>query len=179
MVCPRCILTVESILNKLDVAYTTVVLGEVELKDQVGKEKLKAINAELKQVGFELIDNRMAVLIENIKKAVIEYIGQLKDAKKVNLSTFLSTRLNYEYTYLSHLFSVIEGVTIEQYYILQRIEKAKELLVYDQLTMSEIAYQIGFSSVHHLSAQFKKVTGLTPSHFKKIGLSKRKSIDSL
>lgn len=167
MVCPRCILTVESILNKLDVAYTTVVLGEVELKDQVGKEKLKAINAELKQVGFELIDNRMAVLIENIKKAVIEYIGQLKDAKKVNLSTFLSTRLNYEYTYLSHLFSVIEGVTIEQYYILQRIEKAKELLVYDQLTMSEIAYQIGFSSVHHLSAQFKKVTGLTPSHFKK------------
>lgn len=179
MVCPRCILTVESILNKLDVAYTAVVLGEVELKDQVGKEKLKAIDAELKQVGFELIDNRMAVLIENIKKAVIVYIGQLKDAKKVNLSTFLSTRLNYEYTYLSHLFSVIEGVTIEQYYILQRIEKAKELLVYDQLTMSEIAYQIGFSSVHHLSAQFKKVTGLTPSHFKKIGLSKRKSIDSL
>lgn len=166
-------------MNKLDVAYTAVVLGEVELKDQVGKEKLKAIDAELKQVGFELIDNRMAVLIENIKKAVIEYIGQLKDAKKVNLSTFLSTRLNYEYTYLSHLFSVIEGVTIEQYYILQRIEKAKELLVYDQLTMSEIAYQIGFSSVHHLSAQFKKVTGLTPSHFKKIGLSKRKSIDSL
>lgn len=166
-------------MNKLDVAYTAVVLGEVELKDQVGKEKLKAIDAELKQVGFELIDNRMAVLIENIKKAVIVYIGQLKDAKKVNLSTFLSTRLNYEYTYLSHLFSVIEGVTIEQYYILQRIEKAKELLVYDQLTMSEIAYQIGFSSVHHLSAQFKKVTGLTPSHFKKIGLSKRKSIDSL
>jgi AraC family transcriptional regulator len=179
MVCPRCIFTVEGILNKLDVAYNAVVLGEIELAEPISQEKSKAINTELRLVGFELIDNRMAVLIENIKKAVIHYIAEQNDAKKVNLSTYLSTRLNYEYTYLSHLFSVIEGVTIEQYYILQRIEKAKELLVYDQFTMSEIAYQIGFSSVHHLSAQFKKITGLTPSHFKKIGLSKRKSIDSL
>lgn len=179
MVCPRCIYTVESILKKLDVPYNGVTLGEVELKEPITENKLKTIGVELKQVGFELIDNRMSVLIENIKKTVILYIDELKNAKRVNLSTYLSTRLNYEYTYLSHLFSAIEGVTIEQYYILQRIEKAKELLVYDQLTMSEIAFQIGFSSVHHLSAQFKKVTGLTPSHFKKIGLSKRKSIDSL
>jgi AraC-like DNA-binding protein len=179
MVCPRCIFTVEGILNKLNVTYNAVVLGEVELNEPVTNDMLKAFDKELKHVGFELIDNRMSVLIENIKKAVIHYITEQNDAKKVNLSTYLSTRLNYEYTYLSHLFSAIEGVTIEQYYILQRIEKAKELLVYDQLTMSEIAYQIGFSSVHHLSAQFKKVTGLTPSHFKKIGLSKRKSIDSL
>lgn len=179
MVCPRCISTVESILHRLNTPYFAVVLGEVILKEAIEAHKQKELEKELQAVGFELIDNRLAVLIENIKKTVLNYILLLNDSGRVNLSVYLSSQLNYEYTYLSHLYSTIEGITIEQFYILQRIEKAKELLVYDQLSMSEIADQLGYSSIHHLSAQFKKVTGLTPSHFKKIGLSKRISIDKL
>jgi|SRR3989344_5500708 len=179
MVCPRCISTVENILNKLSVSYKKVILGEVELEKKLTDKKRKELEKELKQVGFELIDNRMAVLIEKIKKAVIEYISLLDNGKRLNLSTFIASEVNYEYTYISNLFSSIEGLTIEHFYILQRIEKVKELLVYDQYSLGEIADKLGYSSVHHLSSQFKKVTGLTPSHFKKIGLSKRKSIDKL
>lgn len=179
MVCPRCVLTVEGILNKLEIPFYSVILGEVVLKTTLPAGQLALLDNELKQVGFELIDNRLSVLIENIKKAVIEYTDALGDTRRENLSAFLVEKLNYEYTYLSHLFSAIEGVTIEQFFILQRIEKAKELLVYNRYSINEIADQLGYSSVHHLSAQFKKVTGLTPSHFKKIGLLKRRSIDSL
>ena len=179
MVCPRCISTVESLLNKLKITYKKVILGEVDLEKKLTDKKRKELEKELKQVGFELIDNRMAVLIEKIKKAVIEYISLLDNGKRLNLSVFIASEVNYEYTYISNLFSSIEGLTIEHFYILQRIEKVKELLVYDQYSLGEIADKLGYSSVHHLSSQFKKVTGLTPSHFKKIGLSKRKSIDKL
>jgi AraC-like DNA-binding protein len=179
MVCPRCISTVESLLKKAEIPYKKVILGEAEIDKELSDKKRGEIEYELKQVGFELIDNRMAILIEKIKKEVIRYISLIEDSKRMNLSNFISKEVNYEYTYISNLFSSIEGMTIEQFYILQRLEKVKELLVYDQYSLGEIADKLGYSSIHHLSAQFKKVTGLTPSYFKKIGVSKRKSIDDL
>lgn len=179
MVCPRCISTVESLLAKVKIPYGKVLLGEAEIIKKLSENKRKELEQKLKQIGFELIDNRMSVLIEKIKKAVISYLALLEDDKRTNLSEYIASRVNYEYTYISNLFSSIEGITIEQFYILQRLEKVKELLVYDQYSLSEIADKLGYSSIHHLSAQFKKVTGLTPSHFKKVGLSKRKSIDKL
>jgi AraC family transcriptional regulator len=177
MVCRRCVMTIEGILEKLDIPFTSVSLGEAELLNKPADAQLEQINAELNKVGFELIEKRVNKIVEDIKKAVIEYISLDADDKKKKLSAFITDRINYDYSYLSDLFSSIEGTTIEQHFIVQRIEKVKELLVYDQLSLTEIAYQTGFSSVHHLSSQFKKVTGLTPSHFKKVGAAKRQSMD--
>jgi AraC-like DNA-binding protein len=179
MVCPRCISSVESLLSRVNLSYKKVILGEVELADDISEKEKEFLNDELKSLGFELIDNRASVLIEKIKKAVMKFISSSEAGKKENLSAFIASEVNYEYTYISGLFSSMEGTTIEHYYINQRIEKVKELLVYDELSLSEIADKTGFSSIHHISSQFKKVTGLTPSHFKKIGLEKRKAIDNL
>lgn len=179
MVCQRCVMSVQQTLQRLGIGYHDVMLGEIELKDELPESKRVELEIDLQKLGFELIDSRKTLVIEKIKKAVLSYLDAIGERKRENLSTFIAAQLNYEYTYLSDLFSSVEGITIEQFFILQRIEKVKELLVYDQLTLSEIAFQLGYSSVHHLSAQFKKVTGLTPSHFKKIGATKRKSIDRL
>jgi AraC family transcriptional regulator len=179
MVCHRCVLTVENIFKQNGIPYKAVSLGEVELEKILNKEELKTIETALHKVGFELIATRVTKIIEDIKQAVIEYLNLGMDSQDTRLSDFIIREINYDYSYLSDLFSSVEGKTIEQYFILQRIEKVKELLVYDQLSLTEISYQAGFSSVHHLSAQFKKVTGLTPSHFKKIGMEKRKSLDQL
>jgi AraC-like DNA-binding protein len=179
MVCQRCIMTVENILQQKKVPFTNVSLGEVELERKLSKEESKSIEADLRKVGFELIDTRVNKIIEQIKQVVLEYLGLGMDSQNLKLSRFITRNLPYDYGYLSDLFSSVEGKTIEQYFILQRIEKVKELLVYDQLSLTEISYQAGFSSVHHLSSQFKKVTGLTPSYFKKIGIEKRRSLDQL
>jgi YesN/AraC family two-component response regulator len=179
MVCQRCIMTVENIFNDLSIPFDKVSLGEVELKEKLVEIDLKKIENALRQVGFELIDTRINKIVENIKQAVMEYLSFGMDSQNIKLSSFITNKIPYDYSYLSDLFSSIEGKTIEQFFILQRIEKVKELLVYDQLSLTEISYQTGFNSVHHLSSQFKKVTGLTPSHFKKIGAEKRRSLDSL
>jgi len=179
MVCDRCIMTVENILKDQKIPFSNVRLGEVELNRKLTKEELDAIGASLRKVGFELTDTRLNKIIEAIKTAVLKYIQLGIDGQNQKLSSFITKDLPYDYSYLSDLFSSVEGKTIEQYFILQRIEKVKELLVYDQLSLTEISYETGFSSVHHLSSQFKKVTGLTPSHFKKIGMEKRKSLDKL
>jgi len=179
MVCNRCIMTVENILNQNNISYSKVSLGEVELERKLSSEETKAIDADLQKVGFELIDKRVNKIIEDIKQAVLEYLNLGMDSQNLKLSSFITKNIPYDYSYLSDLFSSVEGKTIEQYFILQRIEKVKELLVYDQLSLTEISYQTGFSSVHHLSSQFKKVTGLTPSHFKKIGIERRKALDQL
>lgn len=172
-------MTVENILNQNNIPYTNVSLGEVELERKLSAEETKNIDADLQRVGFELIDKRVNKIIEDIKQAVLEYLNFGMDSQNLKLSSFITKDIPYDYSYLSDLFSSIEGKTIEQYFILQRIEKVKELLVYDQLSLTEISYQTGFSSVHHLSSQFKKVTGLTPSHFKKIGIERRKALDQL
>ena len=179
MVCNRCIMTVENILQQQHIPFTGVALGEVELERQLSAEEMKTIDTALQKVGFALIDTRVNKIIEDIKQAVLEYLNLGMDSQKLKLSSFITDKIPYDYSYLSDLFSSVEGKTIEQHFILQRIEKVKELLVYDQLSLTEISYQTGFSSVHHLSSQFKKVTGLTPSHFKKIGMDKRKALDQL
>ena len=172
-------MTVENILNQNNIPFNKVSLGEVELKGKLSADEIKKIDTDLRKVGFELIDTRVNKIIEQIKQAVLEYLGHGMDNQNLKLSSFITKDIAYDYSYLSDLFSSVEGKTIEQYFILQRIEKVKELLVYDQLSLTEISYQTGFSSVHHLSSQFKKVTGLTPSHFKKIGIEKRKALDQL
>ncbi len=177
MVCSRCIMTVENILDKNHLPVSNVSLGEVELERKLSDEEIKAVDIDLRKVGFELIDTRVNKIIEDIKQAVLQYLNLGMDSQNLKLSTFITEKIPYDYSYLSDLFSSIEGKTIEQYFILLRIEKVKELLVYDQLSLTEISYQTGFSSVHHLSSQFKKVTGLTPSHFKKIGIQKRRALD--
>lgn len=179
MVCQRCVTVVQTIAEKQNLAIENIRLGEIIFLNEISDRQLNDFEKELNINGFELINNRTSQIIEKIKNCILAYTLDLKNENRVNLSEFIINNLNYDYSYLSNLFSSIEGQTIEQYFILQRIEKAKELLVYDQLSISEIAYQLGYSSVHHLSAQFKKMTGLTPTYFKQIGISRRKSLDSI
>jgi AraC-like DNA-binding protein len=181
MVCNRCIATVENILKKLSIPVHHVLLGEIHLEKGITPEKKKTLSDELSDSGFELIDNHIGGLVEKIKHLVISHARNEIQAneRKINVSKWLSQKLNYDYSYLSTLFSSVEGRTIENFYIEQRIEKAKELIVYGQKTLSEIAYELDYSSTAHLSAQFKKVTGLTPSHFREIGSTKRKSLDQV
>ncbi|HLA59695.1 MAG TPA: helix-turn-helix transcriptional regulator [Puia sp.] len=170
-------MTVETILKDLDLPFSKVVLGEVDLVNDLSAIQLKEIDKAFVKLGFELIETRVNKIIEDIKKRVIAYVQEGIPDRKRRLSSFITSALHYDYSYLSDLFSSIEGLTIEKYFIIQRIEKVKELIVYDQLSLTEIAYQTGFSSVHHLSGQFKKQTGINASHFKKIGAARRKSID--
>jgi AraC-like DNA-binding protein len=181
MVCHRCVLTVEDILNKAAIPFHTVVFGEIHLINEPSKEEKEILSAKLKSVGFELIDNHMSGLIEKIKMHVIKKARNEVDEKeiKLNLSAYLSDKLHYEYTHLSSSFSEVEGRTIENLFIEQRIEKAKELLIYGDKTLSEIAFELEYSSTAYLSTQFKKITGLTPSHFKKVGIAKRKALDKV
>lgn len=181
MVCSRCVMAVESILSQSHIPFDTVSIGEVHLPRLLKADQRKLLDLRLKAIGFELIDNYTVAQIEKAKNLIVSRArneGNLR-GRKEKLSLILSEQLHIEYTYLSSLFSGVEGRTIENYFIEQRIEKAKELLVYGQLTLSEIADELEYSSVAHLSAQFKKVTGLTPSHFKQVGNSKRKGLDTI
>lgn len=181
MVCNRCILVVSDIFRKAGIPVQHISLGEVNLsEDSLTEEQAAEISRELLAVGFEQIDDKKARLIEKIKNFVIQKIHHSDSLDlKINWSVLLANELHYEYNYLSGLFSSVEGITLEQYIIHQKIEKAKELLFYDELNTSEIADRLGYSSVQHLSSQFRKVTGLTPSQFKKSRTSEfsRKSID--
>lgn len=179
MVCQRCVLAVEMILNKLNLNFKNITLGEIELESPLAESNKKILERELQLVGFELIDDKKHQLIERIKNHIVQFVHYDKEMLKINLSDFLASELGYEYNYLSNLFSEIEGTTIEKYVILQKIEKVKELIVYDELSLKEIADQLGYSSVAYLSNQFKKVTGLTPSYFKSIGRQKRILLDRL
>jgi AraC-like DNA-binding protein len=181
MVCDRCILVVEDILQKLAIPFHKVSFGEIHLAEELSNEQKESLSKKLGAVGFELIDNYAGGLIEKVKSLVIKKarneVNETESKKK--LSHYLSEKVNHEYTYLSSLFSSVEGRTIENYFIEQRIEKVKELLVYGQLTLSQIAFDLEYSSVAHLSTQFKKITGLTPTYFKEIGIAKRKSLDKI
>lgn len=169
MVCNRCITAVQQVFEKAGLVPEKVTLGEVTLKNEtLPEEKLKQLDSELLSLGFERIDDRKARIIEGIKNKIIQLIHHSNQVnRKHNWSVILADEFHYEYNYLSNLFSSVEGITLEQYIIRQKIEKAKELLFYDELNLSEIANKLGYSSVAHLSAQFKKVTGLTPSELKK------------
>ncbi len=181
MVCYRCIKVVKDELEKLGVEIKSISLGEVETVQTKDKLPLKQISEVLQENGFELIDTYKSKIIERIKTIIISVIQEYEeeDLTKINFPAYLSGKLHKDYNYLSSLFSKTEGITIEHFIILQKIEKVKEYLKYNELTLSEIAYKLGYSSVQHLSRQFKKNTGLTASQFKNNLSIKRKSIDSV
>lgn len=181
MVCHRCVLMVQDVLKKLALPVQTVSLGEVDFGDRVVTEdQLLAVRQQIEPLGFEVIGDKRSRLIETIKQQIITLVQQQDGLKQMKLSDFLTKTIAYEYNYLSTLFSSVEGLTIERYFIHQKIEKVKELLVYDELTLTEISFQLGYSSLAHLSNQFKAVTGLSPSHFRTLKNSKlRHSIDDL
>jgi AraC-like DNA-binding protein len=172
-------MTVAGIMEKAGYPDAEIKLGKVSVKDEIPDEKLRTIDKQLNSVGFEIIGDAKTILIEEIKKLTIEYAYEVIAESNENFSEFLVNRLNRDYGYLSRLFSSVEGTTIEKHLINMKIERVKEMLVYNQETLSEIAYKMGYSSVAHLSGQFKKVTGFTPSYFKKLGEEKRKSIDEV
>lgn len=179
MVCNRCILVVKNELERIGFRPTSLTLGEVELDKEISDYEKTTINNHLQTFGFELIDDKKSRLIGQIKSLIIELVHHQNSELKSKLSDFLISRLHHDYTYLSNLFSEVEGTTIEKYFIAQKIERVKELLVYDELSLSEIAHQMNYSSVAYLSNQFKKVTGLTPTHFKNIKDIKRKPLDEV
>lgn len=179
MVCFRCVMVVEAELKRLGFSPVSVILGEVVLDRIPTVEEKSEIDSALQSLGFALIDDRKSQLIEKIKTLIVTLVHHNNASLKTNLSDYLSEQLHHDYHYITVLFSEVEGTTIEKYFIAQKIEKVKELLVYDELSLSEIAYQLQYASVSHLSGQFKKVTGLTPSHFKKIGQQKRKPLDEV
>lgn len=179
MVCNRCIMVVKDLLVRLDIPIQSIKLGEVTLDKGIDEKKKEQVSNELEAVGFYLIDDKKSRLIEQIKTLVIELVHYNSNNLKINLSDYISEKLHHDYNYISNLFSEVEGTTIEKYFITQKIERVKELLVYDELTLNEIADQLNYSSTAHLSAQFKKVTGFTPSYFKKIKENKRKPLDEV
>lgn len=179
MVCDRCKMVVRAELEKAGLYPLTIDLGEVTLQDMPNAGMLESLNMALKHQGFELIDDKKSRIIEKIKTLIVDLIHHNKEELSSNLSTYLSAQLHHDYSYLSNLFSEVEGITIEKYYIAQKTEKVKELLMYDELSLSQIAFNLGYSSVAHLSAQFKKQTGLTPTFFKSLKEKKRKNIDEL
>lgn len=179
MVCDRCKMAVKSVLTGIGLNPIQIELGEVQLAEEDISAVKHQLTGALQALGFELLNDKKARTIEKIKNLIVDITQNRSSRLDLNLSTYLQQELHQDYSSLSNLFSQVEGVTIEKYYIHQKIEKVKELLVYDELTLSEIADQLHYSSVAYLSNQFKKVTGLTPSHFKKMRPRKRKSLDDV
>lgn len=179
MVCNRCKMAVKAELEKAGLHPVSIELGEVEVDEEPDAATIKNLNNSLKQLGFEIIDDRKSRIIEQIKTAVISLIHYNGEQHNLNLSSYLSQQLNYDYGHLSSLFSEVEGSTVEKYYIAQKIEKVKELIMYNELNLSQIANQLGYSSVAHLSAQFKKQTGLTPTFYRSLKKNIRRNIEEL
>lgn len=178
MVCPRCILSVEKIFSEINIKPLQVLLGEVTIANKLNTIQFNLLVQKLESLGFELLDTERAQLIEKIKSIIINQIHYKQDTKFI-FSDLLSKSLNKEYSQLSKLFSITEGITIEQFVIHQKVEKVKELIIYNQMNLSEIADKMGYSSMAHLSSQFKKTIGLTPTQFKLQGIILRKPIDSI
>lgn len=168
MVSSRCKAVVKEELRKMGLHFILVEMGEVDVMENLTTEQREQLKKGLQNYGLELMDDKRSVLIEKIKNIIIDMVHHSNELPKVNYSTFISEKLGYDYTYLSNVFSEVKGITIQHFIINHRIEKVKELLLYDELNLSEISYKLQYSSVAHLSGQFKKVTGYTPSHFKQM-----------
>ncbi len=179
MVSNRCKIAVKEVLKKIGLHFIVVDLGEVEIMESITDEQREQVRNGLHQSGLELMDDKRAVLIEKIKNIVIEMVHHSTEVVRTNFSDYLSQKLDYDYTYMANLFSEVQGTTIEQFIISHKIERIKELLIYDELNITEIAYKMNYSSVSHLSNQFKKATGLSPSHFKTIKDKKRSPIEDI
>ena len=179
MVSQRCKMMVKEELRKLGLHFIVVDLGEVEIMETLNNEQIEQLRAALLDSGLELMDDKKAVLIERIKTIIIELIHHTEESIKINFSDYLSEKLKYDYTYLSNLFSEVQGTTIENFIITHKVERIKELIIYDELNITEIAYKMNYSSVAHLSNQFKKVTGLSPMHFKQLKDKRRSPIEEI
>lgn len=179
MVSLRCKMMVKEALKKLGLHFIVVDLGEVEIMEELTESQRDALKAALYDSGLELMDDKRAVLIEKIKNVIVEMVHYADELPKMNYSDYISEKLHYDYTYLSNLFSEVKGVTIQQFIILHKIERVKELLLYEELNLTEISYLLQYSSVAHLSNQFKKVTGLTPSQFKLLKNRHRNPIEDI
>lgn len=179
MVSLRCKLMVKEELGKLGLHPTVIDLGVVELPEPITEEQRVKLRENLLKSGLELLDDNKSILIERIKNVITELIHYSDDLPTQNYSDYISEKLNYDYTYLSNVFSEVKGITIQQFIILNKIERVKELLLYDELNLTEIAYKLHYSSVAHLSNQFKKITGLTPSFFKKMKKARNRNLESL
>lgn len=179
MVSNRCKMMVKEELKKLGLHYIVVNLGEVEVMEDMTKEQLQQLKANLIETGLELLDDKKAILIEKIKNVIIEMIHYEEELPKTNFSDYLSEKLQYDYTYLSNLFSESQATTIEHFIIIHKIERVKELILYNELNLTEIAWKMHYSSVAHLSHQFKKITGLTPSFFKSLKDKKRTALENM
>ncbi len=178
MVSIRCKMLVKAELEKLGLSYKSVELGEVDLEENITPEQWNVLNTNLKKSGIELMEDKKSILIEKIKKVIIEQVHYSEEPLDINFSQYLSQKLNHDYTYLANLFSETLGITIEHFLIVHKIERVKELLIYDELNITEIAWKMHYSSVAHLSNQFKKMTGLTPTFFKKLRDKKRNNLEN-
>jgi AraC-like DNA-binding protein len=179
MVSTRCQMAVKEVLKTLGLHFIVVDLGEVEVMENMSSEQLEQLKAALLPSGLELMDDKKAVLIERIKNVITEMIHHSDESPKTNYSDFISAKLNYDYTYLSNLFSEVKGITIQQFIIVHKIERVKELLMYDELNLTEISFKLHYSSVAHLSNQFKKVTGLSPSNYKQLKDKVRRPLEQI
>ena len=179
MVSARCKMVVKEELKKLGIHFIVVDLGEVEIMESISLEQRELLKIGLMEAGLELMDDKRALLIETIKNAIIEMVHYTDEPLKINFSDYLSEKLKHDYTYLANLFSEVQGTTIEHYIINHKIERIKELIIYDELNITEIAWKMNYSSVAHLSNQFKKVTGLSPSHFKQMKDKRRSQIEDI
>jgi AraC family transcriptional regulator len=179
MVCPRCVSSVEQLLEKNNLQVKFVRLGEVELNEEPGKSQLEQFAQDLKATGFELLDDQKTKFIEKVKSLLIQKVQSGNIEEHFSIAKYIVENIYKDYSSISRLFSEVEGITIEQFLIQQKIEKTKEWLIYDEQSLSQIAFNLGYSSTQHLSTQFKKVTGMTPSKFKQLGAVHRKSIDSI
>ena len=179
MVSTRCKMLVKAELEKLGLHYKTVELGEADIEENISVAEWNELNNALKKSGIELMDDKKSILIERIKNVIVELVHYAEEPLLINFSNYLSQKLNHDYTYLANLFSESQGITIEHFHILHKIERIKELLIYDELSITEIAWKMGYRSVSHLLTQFKKITGLTPSFFKKIKQKRRGALEDI
>lgn len=179
MVSLRCKMVVKQELQKLGLHYVIVELGMVEILEDITDKQREFLKSNLLLSGLELLNDKKAILIDKIKNVIIEMIHYADELPKINYSNYISEKLNHDYNYLSNVFSEVKGITIQQYIILHKVEKIKELILYDELNLTEISYKLGYSSVAHLSNQFKKITGLTPSYFKSLKRKKRSSLENM
>lgn len=179
MISQRCKMVVKEELKKLDIVYINVDLGTVNILGDITQDKREQLKINLVRSGLELLDNKKSILIEKIKMVIIEMIHYAEELPEINYSDYISKKLNYDYTYLANIFSEVKGITIQQYIIIHKIEKIKELILYDELNFTEISYKLHYSSVSHLSNQFKKITGLSPSFYKQMKQKRMQNLENV
>ena len=179
MVSNRCKMVVKEVLKEMGLHFIVVDLGEIEIMEDISDEQRNQLKMSLAEAELELMDDKKAILIEKIKNVITEMVHYSEDLPKINYSDFIAEKLNHDYTYLSNIFSEVKGITIQQFIIVHKIERIKELVIYDELNLTEIAFKMNYSSVAHLSNQFKKITGLTPSHFKQLKDKRRSPIEEI